>query len=151
MRGHVEVVRLLLEARADKDAIKGNWNPLMYASHQGHTEIVRLLLEAGADKDWAGNEAGTTALIGASGTGHVEVVRLLLEAGADHNVTCKKNGTALIHAARTGHTEIVRMLLSAGAGPIDTACWVMAMSRRCVCCCWPVLTRTQRTMLVATL
>ena len=50
--GHLEVVRLLLEASADKDkAAESGATPLIMASQQGHLETARLLLEASADKD----------------------------------------------------------------------------------------------------
>ena len=56
--GHVEVVRLLLEAGADKDVADDDGaTALMEAAYRGHVEVVRLLLEAGADKDMASNWA----------------------------------------------------------------------------------------------
>ena len=49
-RGHLEVVRFLLEAGADKDAATDNSaTPLLLAAQKGQLEIVRLLLEAKAD------------------------------------------------------------------------------------------------------
>ena len=46
--GHVEIVRLLLEAGAEKDvADSDRRTALNNASHAGHDEIVGLLLEAG--------------------------------------------------------------------------------------------------------
>ena len=47
----LEVVRLLLEAGADKDAATTTYGAtaLMSAAEEGHLEVVRLLLEA--DKD----------------------------------------------------------------------------------------------------
>ena len=63
-RGHEAVVRLLLEAGADKEAKNnGGWTPLIIAAMNGHEAIVRLLLEAGADKE-AKNKDGWTPLIG---------------------------------------------------------------------------------------
>ena len=62
-RGHLEVVRLLLEAGADKDAAtQPGATALMFVAKNGHLEVVRLLLEAGADKD-AATEPGATALM----------------------------------------------------------------------------------------
>ena len=55
--GHVEVVRLLLEAGASGN-LAGNdgFTALTSASVQGHVEIVQLLLEAGAEKESAGQQ-----------------------------------------------------------------------------------------------
>ena len=47
--GHVEVVRLLLEAGARVDGLPGQWSPLMSATQAGHVPLVRLLLDHGAD------------------------------------------------------------------------------------------------------
>ena len=50
--GHVEVVRVLLEASAHVDfAGYTDLTSLMLASCRGHAEVVRLLLEAGAHID----------------------------------------------------------------------------------------------------
>ena len=58
----MEVVRLLLEAGADKDAATTHGvTALLYATHNGHLEVVRLLLEAGADTE-AATIDGATAL-----------------------------------------------------------------------------------------
>ena len=49
---HLEVVRLLCEAGADKDkADQDGHTSLILASQAGHLEMVRLLSEGGADKD----------------------------------------------------------------------------------------------------
>ena len=52
--GHLEVVRLLFEAGADKDAADTDGSTaLRFAARNGHLEVVQLLREAGADKDAA--------------------------------------------------------------------------------------------------
>ena len=128
-RGHVEVARLLLEARADKDKICRvggvgglRKTPLGLACREGHVEIVRLLLEAGADEytDGQGGQGITTAIQLASSRGHVEIVRLLLETGTEKekeekglNILKGQGRTPLARASRRGHTEIVRLLLGA--------------------------------------
>ena len=74
--GHLEVVRLLLEAGTDKDAaMRHGATALLYATHNGHLEVVRLLLEARADKDAVDTQIGEqTALILAAENGHLKVV-----------------------------------------------------------------------------
>ena len=113
--GHLEVVRLFLEAGADKDAADTfGWTALDYAARHGHLEVVRLLLESGADKDTA-DEVGSTALRFAAQCGRLEVVRLLLESGADKDTAGTNSWTALHFAAQYGRLEVVRLLLEAGA------------------------------------
>ena len=106
--GHLEVVRLLLQAGADKDASNGDGlTALHFAARPGHSEVVRLLLEAGADKDAATTHGVTvTALHIAAQEGHLEVVRLLLEAGADKDTADTNGWTALHFAAEDGHLEV---------------------------------------------
>ena len=66
-RSHLEVVRLLCDAGADKDkADNSGCTALIWASTRGHLEVARLLCEAGADKDKA-KQDGDTALMIASG------------------------------------------------------------------------------------
>ena len=52
--GHLQVIRLLLEANADKDkALQDGATPLYIAAEKEQLAVVRLLLEASADKDKA--------------------------------------------------------------------------------------------------
>ncbi|CAK9034688.1 unnamed protein product [Durusdinium trenchii] len=119
-RGHLEVVRLLLEAGADQNATtQDGATALMFAAHKGHLEVVRLLLEAGADPKPA-DQDGTTALTHAACNGHLEVVRVLLEAGADPKAAAQDGTTALILAAESGQLEVQQLLLEAGGHTIRT-------------------------------
>ena len=60
----LQVVAMLLEAGADKDAsMTHGATALSVAAERGQLEVVRLLLEAGADKDAAVTDGtGATAL-----------------------------------------------------------------------------------------
>ncbi|CAE7364411.1 Ehmt1, partial [Symbiodinium sp. CCMP2456] len=50
--GHVDVVRLLLEAGAEMEALAADGSTaLMWAALEGHDSVVRLLLEARAEMD----------------------------------------------------------------------------------------------------
>eukprot|EP00439_Symbiodinium_sp_Y106_P036153 s221_g4.t1 len=113
--GHLHVVQLLLEARADAD-VAGNqgMTPLISASAQGHVDVVRVLLEAGARKD-AANIQGKTALLTAALNRQLETVTLLLEFGANKNCADVEGITPLIAAARSGHLGIARRLTDARA------------------------------------
>ncbi|CAK9075750.1 unnamed protein product [Durusdinium trenchii] len=118
--GHVEVVRLLLEARADVNRIveQSQETALHLAAWKNHQELVQVLLEAGALIDPVIHSVEETPLHLAARKGHVEVVRLLLEAGADkEKVTYHSEETALHLAARKGHEEVVQQLLEASVDP----------------------------------
>ena len=113
--GHLVIVRLLLEAGADKDAAAQNGiTALHVAALHGYVDIVRLLLEAGTDKDEADQE-GWTALHMAVENADLAVVRLLLEAGTDTEAAMQDGTTALHMAAENGDLDVVRLLLEAGA------------------------------------
>jgi len=62
LEGHVEPVRLLLEAGADKNAAETGlgFSPVHLAAHQGHLDIVHFLIECGANKDQPQRMMGTT-------------------------------------------------------------------------------------------
>jgi ankyrin repeat protein len=51
--GHFEVVKLLLDAGADIEAVMPlcGSTSLYIASQKGHSEVVKILLDAGADKE----------------------------------------------------------------------------------------------------
>ena len=75
------MVKVLVEAGADKDKAAVDGDPLDMASQKGHVDVVKVLVEAGADKDKA-RDNGATPLYMASQNGHVDVVKVLLEAGS---------------------------------------------------------------------
>jgi ankyrin repeat protein len=102
--GHTEVVRLLLEYKANVH-VNNNY-ALRYSSENGHIEIVRLLLEKGEANVYADNNY---PLRWVSDRGHTGVVRVLLENGA--NVHARDN-CALILSSQNGDTGLVKLFLS---------------------------------------
>ena len=81
-RGHPEVVEVLIEAGADKEAQIGfGVRPLMYAAGNGEAGVVQALLRAGADP-LARNEVGRTALMMVKDRDYVDVINILHEAEA---------------------------------------------------------------------
>ena len=113
--GHLELVRLLIEAGADKDAVaERNRTALHFASCGGCPEIVRELLTVGADKNAVASH-NATALHMASYNGHLEVGQELLQARADTHVASLGGNTALHLASLEGHVKVAESLLTAGA------------------------------------
>jgi ankyrin repeat protein len=86
-RGHVDIVRRLLQTDIDVDHVNRlGWTALLEAIILGdgaeeHTETVRLLVEAGADVDLA-DAQGQTPLAHAEARGADAIVAILRDANA---------------------------------------------------------------------
>lgn len=115
-RGHVDIVRLLLESGVNVEA---KWDKgetaLIAAARNGHAHVMRLLIEYGADIHVKESDSDTTLLSLAAWKGNEEGVRMLLAAGADIHGTSDSGRSALISAAEWGHAGTIRALLEAGA------------------------------------
>lgn len=81
-KGHLEVVELLVERKADLDAQCGTGaTALIEASTNGHAKVVQFLLEKGADATLK-TKGGQTALYWAAENKHEKVISLLKAYGA---------------------------------------------------------------------
>jgi ankyrin repeat protein len=119
-KGHVEVVRILVEHGADTTVQDNHGStPLHRASWPSFTNIdlVRFLIMHGADV-MAQNKFGSTPLHGASSSGNVDVARFLVEHGADATAQDKDGWTPLHHASFNGSVGLARFLVEHGADPI---------------------------------
>lgn len=115
-RGHVSVVRLLLEKYSYPNC-RGTTDrtPLSYAAEGGHEEVVRLLLQFDEVDVNACDRNGRTPLSYAAENGNAATVSLLLSLDkVDENMTDGLGRSALSYAAERGHTECVKLLLSQG-------------------------------------
>ena len=113
-RGHVELVRVLVEYGADANAQdKMRDTPLHSASVWGEPAVVRALIKHGADVK-AQNENNETPLHRAAVE---EVAQILLDHGADPVALNTGNQTPLHFAVEDG---VVRVLLERGA---DANAW----------------------------
>ncbi|KAJ3045106.1 hypothetical protein HDV00_011831 [Rhizophlyctis rosea] len=132
--GHIDVVKLLLEAKADLNSTRprgsqhilaiGNVSVLTEAAYNGQLEVVKLLLKKGARVGQAGEES----LHAATTIGHEDIVKVLLEAGADINAF---NDLSLRIAVTNGYMGVTKILLKFGANihtasewPLRMACYV---------------------------
>ncbi|CAK9053092.1 unnamed protein product, partial [Durusdinium trenchii] len=112
--GHVKVVNMLLEARADLESSCNLGNAaLQMASRAGHTSVVRALLVHKAALE-AKNVEGWTPLIWASMNGQEEVVATLLGGKAKVQERDAQGLTALMWATRHGHVLVMKSLLATG-------------------------------------
>lgn len=123
--GHVDVVRVLLEAGADPRQKAGAYDevtPLCLAAMHGYVAVAELLLDAGATTGAQGRLNSPPLVLAATATehGHPEAVDLLLRRGADIDGT-KKDRTSLEWAAAFGNVRMVHHLLAHGATPTTKA------------------------------
>lgn len=118
-RGHTEIVRLLLQAKATPDIprnstyVYGRY-PLFLSLKGGHLEITKLLLAAKADPNIK-DMSDKTPLWLAVEARNAELVKLLIEAGADVQFK-NRGGESLLQLARrtNADSEIVRLLTASG-------------------------------------
>jgi hypothetical protein len=114
-RGHSEVTRLLLVAKADKDKAKSDGaTPLHMACVNGHLKLLSDLCDAGCDLQKP-TLNGATPLHMASLGGHASIARFLCKRGVDKDIAAKNGVTPLISAAFHGHANVVRFLCEQGA------------------------------------
>ena len=138
---HADVVRMLVEARADVHArsrtytqfvvpedtqragreeitytaLAGGMTPLLFAARAGDADSVRLLVEAGASPNERRAD-GASALIMAAYSGRTQAAIALLDKGADPNDA--EIGYAPLHAAvLKSDVALVNALLARGANP----------------------------------
>jgi ankyrin repeat protein len=121
---HTEVVRLLLEAKADPNRASLGMPPLFLASEKGDVKTVELLLKHGANVnariDAVDEELkvrnGDTALIASAAPGiSSATARLLIKSGADVNVRADNGKTAVIQAVASENLDVLKALLEAKA------------------------------------
>jgi TPR repeat protein/ankyrin repeat protein len=114
-KGNSPMVKALLQAGANPNAVDGSSRNVLFHVGDGDTEILRLLLEAGANaKHITDNDQSTLH----ENAAFPDCVALLLKAGADPNANFADGYPPLISAARGENPErTISLLLAAGADP----------------------------------
>lgn len=121
---HADVVRALLDAKADPNRTSFGLAPLFLAAENSDVEIIKLLLKAGAnvneplqavDEDMKVRN-GDTALIASASPGvSAAATQALLAAGANVNARADNGKTAVMQAIASENLAVLKVLLDARA------------------------------------
>jgi ankyrin repeat protein len=111
--GHQAAVRLLIENKANVNAMNGSGTlPLHAACLSDDVRTIQLLLDGGADIDGI-NRDGIPVIHYAAARNSVEVVRLLINNRADPLIK-DPNGRTALHAAAVNDQKTTEVLIDVG-------------------------------------
>ncbi len=130
-KGHLDIVRMLVEAGADVNAFdmdsyktrQAGWTPLVYAAVNDRLDIVKYFIEElGIDVDQR-DAVGCTPLMATSYfrkknlDKNMATIGYLISKGADVNATASNGTTAFIGTAIDGRVDVAAILVQNGAKP----------------------------------
>ncbi|HTL28760.1 MAG TPA: ankyrin repeat domain-containing protein [Tepidisphaeraceae bacterium] len=124
-KGHLEIVRLLLDRGADPDIRDEGDNAMAmhFAAESGHLDVIKLLVERGADVNGFGDVHGWDIIGWATlhHKTHADVANYLLANGAQHNI---------FSAVAMGDVEAIRNLAPIRRDVIDKPMAIWEARRR---------------------
>ena len=113
-KGHVEIVRVLLTAKANVHASHGD--AIVLAAERGHVDTVGLLLAARANANIiCRSPMGRTPLTIAACNNHIATVKVLLDAGADADARDENGVRPADYALERNEPILYALLDPAGA------------------------------------
>lgn len=118
--GHLTVVKLLIEAKADMNVKdKDDTSALMAASARGHLDVVKELLKAGANINDQNRDGHTALMFAYNGKNQVETLwERFNQFSTEADSGADDGGTGpLIREALESHAALVDLLLESGADP----------------------------------
>ncbi|NWS68579.1 INVS protein, partial [Crotophaga sulcirostris] len=117
LSGHVSTVKLLLEHKAQVDALDVmKHTPLFRACEMGHKEVIQTLIKGGARVDLV-DQDGHSPLHWAALGGNADVCQILIENKINPNVQDYAGRTPLQCAAYGGYINCMVVLLENNADP----------------------------------
>ena len=119
-RGHLEIVKVLLDAGVDLDSKDSTGQTALYrATRRGDDILMRFLIQRGAALETK-DDNGRTVFSANAKYCDDSHLRILLDAGADPNTTGHDGISELYDAAAAGDVAYVRTLLRNGTNPSIT-------------------------------
>lgn len=118
--GNLPVVRLLMKAGCDVNALDNNGNnALLLAVKSGSHETVRFFLEQGIYDINSRNSDGVTSLMIAAKGGGYQLLHILLAGKADSRLTDNKGCSLHMMAASSQNLSLLRTLIEEGNADIN--------------------------------
>ena len=103
-KGHLDVVRCLLQAGINCNVNSGSGTPIYAAAKTGHLDMVKLLVEQGAD--YANIQGGFSPLFVSCAHGRLSILKYLIGRGTDPNAFT--NPPLVFTACIAGHLDVVK-------------------------------------------
>jgi ankyrin repeat protein len=151
--GHVPIVQLLLECKADVHQRQGTGHTSLMLiagreypkAHRAHrATLANLLLTAGADVNARDNEGRTVLHVAATLGDNELVARLVQHPQLQVNLPDKKKDSALTLAVWHGHTSVCELLLQAKADPNHRQATGHTALLLLICLAYPEALRSHR-------